>query len=67
MNSQDEILSGRRFGFGENWSRFLVVLTQERIDKAERGSLIGRLRDHEKRNRVYEDNMAIIYTRMQPI
>lgn len=37
MNSQDEILSGRRFGFGENWSRFLVVLTQERIDKAERG------------------------------
>lgn len=37
MTSQDEIVSGKRFGFGENWSRFLSVLTSERIDQAERG------------------------------
>lgn len=37
MTSQDEVSSGQRFGFGENWSRFLAVLTPERIEEAERG------------------------------
>ena len=51
------------------WEDYLDLYSVNTIvvDKAERGSLIGRLRDHEKWNRVYEDNMAIIYTRKQPI
>lgn len=32
-----EVTSGERFQFGENWSRFLSVLTEERIAAAERG------------------------------
>lgn len=37
MNSthKAEIISGERFKFGENWSRFLSVLTDERIQIAE--------------------------------
>jgi len=30
----DEILSGDRFSFGENWSRFLTTLDEEKIDEA---------------------------------
>lgn len=36
MTSRDEVLSGNRFAFGENWARFLSVLTPERIEEAER-------------------------------
>ncbi|MFJ3521083.1 class I SAM-dependent methyltransferase [Pseudomonas sp. NPDC090203] len=32
---QEEIQSGDRFSFGENWSRFLSVLDDERIEEAE--------------------------------
>lgn len=32
-----EVTSGERFRFGENWSRFLSVLSDERIVAAERG------------------------------
>ncbi len=32
-----EVTSGERFQFGENWSRFLSVLSEERIVAAERG------------------------------
>lgn len=32
---QDEIAKGERFGFGENWRRFLEVLNDERIARAE--------------------------------
>jgi 2-polyprenyl-3-methyl-5-hydroxy-6-metoxy-1,4-benzoquinol methylase len=37
MNSQHaaELESGRRFAFGENWSRFLAVLDADRIQAAE--------------------------------
>jgi 2-polyprenyl-6-hydroxyphenyl methylase/3-demethylubiquinone-9 3-methyltransferase len=31
----EELLSGRRFAFGKNWSRFLAVVDQERIAAAE--------------------------------
>ena len=31
----DEIERGERFGFGENWTRFIDGLTQQRIDLAE--------------------------------
>jgi SAM-dependent methyltransferase len=30
-----EITSGQRFGFGENWTRFLTTLTEQRIAQAE--------------------------------
>lgn len=37
MNThQDEIAHGDRFGFGENWSRFLSHLDDHRINEAER-------------------------------
>ncbi|MCD5971713.1 class I SAM-dependent methyltransferase [Pseudomonas quasicaspiana] len=32
---QEEILNGERFSFGENWSRFLSVLNEDRIKEAE--------------------------------
>lgn len=35
MTADNEIAAGRRFGFGENWSRFLSTLTDARIDAAE--------------------------------
>jgi 2-polyprenyl-6-hydroxyphenyl methylase/3-demethylubiquinone-9 3-methyltransferase len=31
---QNEVLEGERFRFGENWSRFLEVLNEDRIDEA---------------------------------
>ena len=31
----DEIAQGSRFAFGENWGRFLRLLNDERIEKAE--------------------------------
>ena len=34
--ASQEIAQGKRFQFGENWSRFLTVLTDERIKYAER-------------------------------
>lgn len=34
--SGDEIRRGERFAFGENWSRFLAVLDEDRISEAER-------------------------------
>jgi 2-polyprenyl-3-methyl-5-hydroxy-6-metoxy-1,4-benzoquinol methylase len=33
--SQQEIAAGQRFAFGENWRRFLSLLTEERILRAE--------------------------------
>ncbi|MGG1946451.1 class I SAM-dependent methyltransferase [Trinickia sp. NRRL B-1857] len=33
---QQEIESGERFSFGENWSRFLMLLDEERVKQAER-------------------------------
>jgi 2-polyprenyl-6-hydroxyphenyl methylase/3-demethylubiquinone-9 3-methyltransferase len=33
-NSGDEIRSGKRFAFGENWKKFLAVLDDERIGNA---------------------------------
>lgn len=36
MSAQDEIESGERFGFGENWSAFLSVLDEDRILEAEK-------------------------------
>src|ERR1700704_2303448 len=32
---QIEIESGERFGFGANWTRFLAVLNEQRIERAE--------------------------------
>jgi len=45
MRSQpvEEIAAGSRFAFGENWSRFLSVLDDDRIRQAER-SLCGSLK-----------------------
>jgi 2-polyprenyl-3-methyl-5-hydroxy-6-metoxy-1,4-benzoquinol methylase len=39
-----EVASGQRFEFGENWSRFLTLLTEERIADAERSlsHMLGR-------------------------
>ena len=37
------------------------------LDKAQRQSLIGRLRDHEKWKVSYEDNTAVIFSRRNPI
>lgn len=37
------------------------------IDKEERGALIGRLKDDDRWKRVYEDELAVIYTRKQAI
>lgn len=37
------------------------------LDKAQRQSLIGRLRDHEKWKVSYEDNTAVIFSRRTPI
>lgn len=46
MNQQDmhaqEIAKGERFGFGENWTRFLKVLDHQRVDMA-RASLTNML------------------------
>lgn len=36
MNARDEIESGRRFGFGDNWNAFLHVLDEGRIAEAQR-------------------------------
>ena len=36
MNATDEIKSGQRFGFGENWNAFLKVLDEGRIAEAQR-------------------------------
>lgn len=36
MNATDEIASGQRFGFGENWNAFLNVLDEGRIAEAQR-------------------------------
>lgn len=33
---QQEVASGDRFSFGENWSKFLTVLNEERIQEAEK-------------------------------
>jgi 2-polyprenyl-6-hydroxyphenyl methylase/3-demethylubiquinone-9 3-methyltransferase len=33
--SQEEIAAGQRFAFGENWQRFLTLLNESRIAKAE--------------------------------
>ena len=35
MTHADEIARGERFAFGKNWSRFLAVLTETRIQRAE--------------------------------
>lgn len=35
MGHAKEIAEGERFAFGENWARFLELLTDERIEKAE--------------------------------
>ncbi len=35
IQHKSEVLSGRRFEFGKNWSAFLSVLDDERIEKAE--------------------------------
>jgi len=40
--STSEITRGRRFGFGENWRRFLTTLDTERIDMA-KASLVDHL------------------------
>lgn len=34
LTHSDEIKSGERFGFGENWARFLSLLNEERISEA---------------------------------
>lgn len=36
MDAREEIESGRRFGFGDNWNAFLNVLDEDRIIEAER-------------------------------
>lgn len=36
MNHAEEVKAGQRFEFGENWSRFLTLLDDERIEAAER-------------------------------
>ncbi len=36
MNARDEIASGQRFGFGENWNAFLKVIDEGRIAEAQR-------------------------------
>jgi len=33
--SEQEIVAGERFAFGQNWQRFLAVLNDQRIEKAE--------------------------------
>ncbi len=33
-NHREEILNGQRFGFGENWMKFLSVLNDDRIEEA---------------------------------
>jgi hypothetical protein len=35
MKHKDEIEAGQRFAFGDNWSRFLGVLNESRIQVAE--------------------------------
>ena len=35
MSAADEIEAGQRFGFGENWSRFLATVDERRITDAE--------------------------------
>jgi 2-polyprenyl-6-hydroxyphenyl methylase/3-demethylubiquinone-9 3-methyltransferase len=35
MTHTEEILSGERFAFGENWARFLSLLDEDRIQQAE--------------------------------
>jgi 2-polyprenyl-6-hydroxyphenyl methylase/3-demethylubiquinone-9 3-methyltransferase len=35
MTAEHEMATGDRFGFGENWSRFLALLDDQRIDAAE--------------------------------
>ncbi len=37
----DEALTGQRFEFGKNWSRFLSLLNEERIQRAEDSLLTG--------------------------
>src|SRR5262245_23154600 len=36
VSHKQEVESGARFAFGENWSRFLALLNQDHIAKAER-------------------------------
>jgi 2-polyprenyl-3-methyl-5-hydroxy-6-metoxy-1,4-benzoquinol methylase len=36
LQNSEEIAAGERFAFGENWSRFLAVLDDDRIRQAER-------------------------------
>jgi 2-polyprenyl-3-methyl-5-hydroxy-6-metoxy-1,4-benzoquinol methylase len=52
--AQEEIASGQRFAFGENWRRFLEVLTDERIRDAEQ-SLRTMLEAADLRGRTFLD------------
>jgi 2-polyprenyl-3-methyl-5-hydroxy-6-metoxy-1,4-benzoquinol methylase len=52
--AQEEIASGQRFAFGENWRRFLAVLTDERIRDAEQ-SLRTMLEAADLRGRTFLD------------
>lgn len=52
--SQEEIASGQRFAFGENWQRFLSLLNEERIQSAEE-SLRRMLEVSDLRGRTFLD------------
>ena len=41
----DEVARGERFEFGKNWTRFLAVVDEERVEQAT-GSLSEMLRRH---------------------
>lgn len=54
VTAQQEISEGRRYGFGRNWGRFLAVLDEERIRRAEE-SLRHMLELDDYRSRTFLD------------
>ncbi|MEO3432601.1 class I SAM-dependent methyltransferase [Inquilinus sp. CAU 1745] len=56
MNTQhaEDVRAGQRFAFGENWSRFLTVLNDERVRQAEQ-SLCGMLQVEDLKGKTFLD------------
>lgn len=54
MSAKEEIRAGSRFAFGENWARFLGVVSEERIAEA-RNSLIDWIGSSELEGRSFLD------------
>ena len=54
MGADVEIVSGRRFGFGDNWNSFLRVVNDERIEAAA-ASLAEMLGTHDLNGRRFLD------------